>query len=554
MNRTRVGLPPLLTGKRRWWLAALVGLGLGQAVLGMVMAWAMIELQGSGSVDATRWAVVTIVIAAFTVGALRVQERVVAEKLGQHYVREMRQELLRSALTPGDASSLGVTVARTTNDLTSVRNWIAQGIAPMVVAGPLLGGVLVALALLDPRLAIAGAAPLLVLLAGVAAWAGEAYDKSRALRRTRGAMASRIAETVTASSTILAAGGGERELRNLDKVSKRVVDRAVDRAGTLGLIRSAGVVASTLLGVLVAAVGVVGDLPAGVVVAAMAVAGIAAAPIMDLGRVVEFRQSFLAAKAILDPTLRKAAERRAAQEEHRARAAAITPDEGTDVRIALPELMQMPLVSRGRGRYALSGSENATRAAITRIMGLAVPAGDITDQVHVGGLNLARMDAQDMRRCVGLAQSGAAFERGHVLRAARYRRPDLDADDAKRLLDAVGLHETRLPDGHRTRLRRGGEPLNRDQRARLSLARALYGEPGLIIVDGLEADLAPEGREMLVRLLRQQHGTVLLIGCPHTAEALSAETVPVVQRTVHDEANVNVNPGAAPRLREGAAV
>ncbi|GAA1708213.1 ABC transporter ATP-binding protein/permease [Propioniferax innocua] len=533
------GLPPLFTGVRRAWLAVLVVLGLGQAAIGMAMAWAMIRLQESVDPSTSRWALLTMVLAAFAVGALRVNERVVAERLGQHYVREVRRELLRSVLTPGDSSSLGITVARTTNDLTSVRNWVAQGVAPMVVAVPLIAGVLVALTLLDWRLAAVALVPLALLAAGLMFWAREAYAKSRALRRTRGAMASRIAETVTASDAILAAGGGHRELRNLDEVSARVADRAVDRAGTLGLIRATGVVASTLVGMLVAAVGTLGHVDAAVIVAAMAIAAIAAPPIMDLGRVVEFRQSFLAARAVLAPTLQHAALRRAARVEHRDRSSELTvPDTDALVHIQLPELLERAVIARGGNRYVLQGDPAATELAVNRILGLALPPGHLTDHVRIAGLNIAEAESRETRELVGVARAGTAFERGRLLRAARYRRPDLDADAARDLLYRVGLPDSSLPEGHRTQLRRGGSPLTVDQRARLSLARALYGEPELLILDRIENDLSSSGKDMLVDLVCEYPGVVLLIGCEHVCAALDPEPVSVM----HVDGDVRTDP------------
>lgn len=522
-------MPRLWEGPRRVWLALLVGLGLGQAGLGMAMAWAMLQLQDAAHAAGIRWAILTMVLVAFSVGALRVHERVVAEKLGQHYVREVRRELIRSALTPGDSSSLGVTVARTTNDLTSVRNWIAQGVAPMVVAAPLLVGVLTAFAVLDWRITIAALVPLAVLVAGFVLWAGDAYAKSRALRKTRGAMASRIAETVTASEAIIAAGGAHRELRNIDEVSGRIVERAVARAETLGLLRATGVVAATLMTLVVAATGTLVELKAGVIVAAMAIAGIAAAPLMDMGRVVEFRQSFLAARAVLEPTLANARERRAQARDHRSRAAElIVRDVEAPVYLHLPGAVSTPVLADYGQRFILDGERNAVDEVIARIAGTALPYEDRTDYIRVGERNLSELPARDRRRHVGVARGGASFERGSLWRAARYRRPDLRAHRAHEVLDAVGLTAESLPDGHGTMLRRGGGALSVDQRARLSLARALHGDPMLVVVDRLEGDLEADGIRVMIDLLRKHHGVVLLAGCPATADALNAVPLPVM--------------------------
>lgn len=520
-------LIPLWRGIRRKWFTTLVALGIGQATLSMIMAWTMIELNRSSGATSIVLSLVTMALVALAIGALRVNERVVAERLGQDYVHDIRHELVRSVLTPGDSSSLGITVARTTNDLSSVRNWISQGIAPLVVAVPLLSGVLIAFALLDWRLAIGAAIPLVVLGAGIALWTGDAYTQSRALRRTRGAMASRIAETTLAAESVVSAGGAHRELKNIDTIAKRLIDRAVTRAETLGLLRATGLVAGTLMTMVVAALGIILEMPAEKVVAALAVAGIATTPIMDIGRIVEFRQSYLAACAILIPSLEDARARRSHAQEHRERAVPhIEATSNRHVYLDISDHLLSPLDLAPRDRVVLTGDQRAVTDLLMRTQGLFIPSKPSSDVVAVGDKNLVSLQARERRAYIGHAQSGMTFERGTVLRAIRYRNPSLDKQLAVDLFNRVGLDE--LEDGTQTLLRRGGEALTPNQRARLSLARALYGEPPLLIIQGLEAELDDNGRELLCETVQQYPGVVILVNCPHTKSKLDTRTVPVI--------------------------
>lgn len=518
------GLPTLAHGPRRGWLAGLVALGLAQAALGLVMAWAMIRLQGPVVGSVPLLALLTLALVIAGIGMLRVHERVIAERLGQHYVREVRGLLLSSVLTPGEGGSLGITVARTTNDLTAVRNWVAQGVAAMAVAVPLLVGVTAGLALLDWRLALTVALPMALLGTAVAAWSGQALRKARTLRRTRGRMASRIAETVTAADGITAAGGSARELRNLAEISEKLGDQAVDRAETLGMLRSAGTVSATLVTVLVAVAGSLGGVPAGVIVAGMAIAGIAAAPIMDLGRVVEFRQNFLAARMVLAPVLLRGEQRRADREAYRALPAIAPAPNASGLHAVLPGLLESRLVAEPGDRIALTGPDTALHSAVRRLSGLDL-AEDGVDDIHVDGCNLRTLPDQDVRRLRGVAQAGQRFEHGTVLRAVRYRRPDLSDDLAEYVLGRVGLSADALPEGYATKLRGGGDPLDRQQRARLALGRALYGTPGLVVLDRLEADLDQTAVDQVVELLGSYRGVIVLIGCPQLTRRLAAREI-----------------------------
>lgn len=542
-------LPKIFTGARRGWVLGLVGLGLGQGALGAVSAWALTQLR-AGSPWPMAVVILSIVAAAVALGGLRVEERIVAERLGQHYVRDVRRDLVQAELTPGSRTHLGITVARTTNDLSSVRNWVSQGVGPLAAGIPLIVGSAVGLTVIDPYLGLGFLFPLGVLAAVLVPWARTAYEKSRRLRRARGRMATRIADTVGASQGIIAARGAGRELGHIDSASDAVVDRAVDRSEIVGLIRAGGTVAAMLATLAVAAVGVLRGLDPAVTMAAMAVAGIASTPIIDIGRIVEYRQTYLAACAVLGPALADAARRRAEDEHARAAAASARLPDGADapglVHVAVPGLTPegSPLRVGGGARIRLTSEEpGAPLRLMRRVVGLDATPSGVADEIWVDGENLRAAAPTRGRALVGLATRGTVFERGPLRRALRYRRPDLGEETAAAVLETVGLSVDRLPDGPRTVLRSGGEPLTTDERARLALARAIYGEPPLLLVADLDRDLDPEGRARLERILADYPGVVVFTGADELAHALGAEELRVEAGPVLEPAG-QVGPGS----------
>jgi len=92
------------------------------------------------------------------------------------------------------------------------------------------------------------------------------------------------------------------------------------------------------------------------------------------------------------------------------------------------------------------------------------------------------------------------------------------------VLTRVGLDEkvATLPRGEHAQLRQGGEPLTTPDRALLLLARALYGDPPLLVLDHLDDELGEAGRARLRDLLASYPGIVLLAS--DTPEVVMAPT------------------------------
>jgi len=112
--------------------------------------------------------------------------------------------------------------------------------------------------------------------------------------------------------------------------------------------------------------------------------------------------------------------------------------------------------------------------------------------------------------------------RGTVERNLRYRCPDAPEEELMRVWSLCGLHDvlSDLPDGLETRVRDGGKNLSAGQRQRIAIARALLGDPPVLLLDEADANLDAGARTVVDRVIREHGRRSTVIVVSHRPEIL----------------------------------
>jgi ATP-binding cassette subfamily C protein len=194
-----------------------------------------------------------------------------------------------------------------------------------------------------------------------------------------------------------------------------------------------------------------------------------------------------------------------------------------------PLLREVSLVVAPGDVVALAGPAGAGKSTLLRFAaGAARPA---AGAAFLDGHATWQWDREDIARHIGMLPQEPVLTEGTVAEAiARLAAPDMPAVIRAARLAGAERVVAGLPHGYSTRI--GPDtPLSMGQRQRIALARAIYQDPRVVLLDEPAAWLDEEGEATVIRLLAslKARGATVLLTSHRPALLRAADRVVVLR-------------------------
>ena len=175
----------------------------------------------------------------------------------------------------------------------------------------------------------------------------------------------------------------------------------------------------------------------------------------------------------------------------------------------------------GQGLGIIGPSAAGKSSLVRAVVGVWQPS---RGKIRLDSAALEQWPLDDLGQHIGYVPQDVELFDGTVAENIARFMPDPDPTAIVAAAQAAGVHEMilRLPDGYESQIGEGGATLSAGQRQRLALARALYGDPFLVVLDEPNSNLDSEGDQALTRAIlgvRERGGLVIVVA--HRPAALA---------------------------------
>jgi PrtD family type I secretion system ABC transporter len=184
-------------------------------------------------------------------------------------------------------------------------------------------------------------------------------------------------------------------------------------------------------------------------------------------------------------------------------------------------LQNVSFTAKAGDAVGVIGSTGSGKSTLARVLLGIWPA--LRGEVTIGGAALHQWDRAALGDEIGYLPQDIELFAGTVSENIARFKPDFDPDDVVAAARAADVHDLilKLPNGYNTQVGEGGANLSGGQRQRIALARALFRDPFLVVLDEPNSNLDAEGELALsqaIAAVRARQGIIIVVA--HRPNAL----------------------------------
>ena len=189
---------------------------------------------------------------------------------------------------------------------------------------------------------------------------------------------------------------------------------------------------------------------------------------------------------------------------------------------AKPVVDDVSIKIRAGGVHALVGRNGSGKTTLLKMLqGLYPPT---NGRVLLDGADIGQFSRTELASWMGYVPQETVLFAGTVRDNIVHRFPDADDEQIIAAATAAGVHHfiIDLPDGYATDIGEAGRRLSGGQRQRIAVARALLGNPAVLLLDEPSASLDRQAEQELRKTLVEIGKTRTVIIVTHSPILLAA--------------------------------
>lgn len=413
--------------------------------------------------------------------------------VGQDVLYAMRDKIFEHfqalSLRFFDEREAGDLMSRLTNDTNAINRTLNAGLAQFVGNFVLLVGILIALLVLNWKLALISMAVLPLMFLSTFYFSKRARDAARRSREQLGKVSAELEENISGVRVVQAFGREQetyREFRSVNAASRdaNVESETVTAAfrPTLDVFSNLGIALVLGAGGLMALNGAV---TVGTIVAFLGYVRRFFQPVRSIGLLYTQVQTAIAAAERIFSLLDEVPDIEDGPE-----AETLPSTEGhilfDNVSFGYDDETVLNEVSFEATPGQMVAIVGPTGAGKTTMVNLLMRFYDVDKgRILVNGRDVRDVTVDSLRRQTGMVLQDTYLFADTVMNNIRYGRLDASDEDVVAAAQIAGADDfiQRLPDGYETELNERGASLSQGQRQLLSIARAVLADPRILILD-----------------------------------------------------------------------